>query len=508
MRRIVLLLADLALVAIATLVALILRDNLEISINRLYEVLPYLSSTLLAATVILPAFGLNRSIWRFSSQGDYLRILGAGILIVLCAIGIGFAVNRLEGIARSLPILQGILMVAALVGVRVRMRLRHHSRSPAPEHAVLNRANMATAETVLVMGLNSVAELFLQSVTDLAAGRIKVAGLLGRTPRHSGRLLRQKKILGTFDQLEHVLRDLEVHGVFVSRIVVTHAFEKLPAPAQQALLRVERASNIRVDLFAERIGLFEDRDRVVRALPAQDCMAHADDMTSISIKLMLAAKRHYWRIKRALDFIGAACLLVSLAPFMGLVAVTVALDVGLPVIFWQQRPGLRGRPFKLLKFRTMAAAHDEYGSRVLDECRLSAVGRFLRRTRLDELPQLFNILVGDMSFVGPRPLLPVDQSREHSYRLLARPGLTGWAQVNGGRMISAEDKSVLDVWYIKNATLKLDLKIARLTFATVLGGERPNGWAVRQARQEFGLPRRTETQDFGTQAAQSERAVA
>jgi hypothetical protein len=102
----------------------------------------------------------------------------------------------------------------------------------------------------------------------------------------------------------------------------------------------------------------------------------------------------------------------------------------------------------------------------------------------------------------------VDQSREHNYRLFARPGLTGWAQVNGGRNISPEDKSALDVWYIKNASLKLDLKIYWLTFATIIGGERPNGSAVRQARQELGIARRTEDQDFGMQVVRSGSAVA
>ena len=135
----------------------------------------------------------------------------------------------------------------------------------------------------------------------------------------------------------------------------------------------------------------------------------------------------------------------------------------------------------------MAAAHDRQGNRIPDEKRQSATRRFLRRTRLDELPQLYNILVGEMSFIGPRPLLPVDQCKEHNLRLLVRPGLTGWAQVNGGRDISPEAKSALDVWYVRNATLLLDLKIVGQTFGMLIRGERPDETSIDQAYLELGL---------------------
>jgi hypothetical protein len=147
--------------------------------------------------------------------------------------------------------------------------------------------------------------------------------------------------------------------------------------------------------------------------------------------------------------------------------------------------GARGRPFKLYKFRTMAAAHDSAGNCVPDEERLSAIGRILRRTRLDEVPQLYNILVGEMSFVGPRPLLPVDQPAAFAARLLVRPGLTGWAQVKGGRVISAADKAALDVWYARNASLALDLRILAETVPMVLFGERVCQQSIDRAWSEL-----------------------
>ena len=150
--------------------------------------------------------------------------------------------------------------------------------------------------------------------------------------------------------------------------------------------------------------------------------------------------------------------------------------------FWQQRPGKNSRPFKLYKFRTMADAHDRQGRRIPDEQRSSAIGNFLRQTRFDEFPQLYNILIGEMSFVGPRPLLPVDQPEGDKTRLLIRPGLTGWAQVNGGRTLSVNDKTALDIWYVKNASLWLDFKILMRTALFVLRGERTTAASTREAR--------------------------
>src|SRR5262249_40886970 len=146
-----------------------------------------------------------------------------------------------------------------------------------------------------------------------------------------------------------------------------------------------------------------------------------------------------------------------------------------------------GRPFKLYKFRTMRGAHDKRQRWITDNQRSSTVGQILRRTRLDELPQLYNVLIGDMSLIGPRPLLPCDQSPDYAGRLLVRPGITGWAQVNGGRVISTSDKLILDIWYVKNASLVLDLVIVLRTMKMVLFGDRINVKALNQARSHMGL---------------------
>ena len=206
----------------------------------------------------------------------------------------------------------------------------------------------------------------------------------------------------------------------------------------------------------------------------------------ISFDLEALAARPYFRWKRALDATCAALSIVLLSPVFVLLGLLVVLDVGFPPIFWQQRPGLRKWYFHLFKFRTMRTARDAEGRRIPDEDRSSVIGQFLRRFRFDELPQLFNILRGDMSFVGPRPLLPEDQSPAFAARLAVRPGLTGWAQVKGGRELTPSNKAALDIWYVKHASFWLDLTILFSTVGMVLWGEREDREAIRLAWRELG----------------------
>jgi lipopolysaccharide/colanic/teichoic acid biosynthesis glycosyltransferase len=178
--------------------------------------------------------------------------------------------------------------------------------------------------------------------------------------------------------------------------------------------------------------------------------------------------------KRVFDVVVSATALLIGAPVLLAVALAVRLTAGSPVLFVQERPGLHGKSFKILKFRTMRHALDEDGRLLPDEARLTRAGRFIRATSLDELPSLWNVLRGDMSIVGPRPLL-VDYlplySPEQARRHDVKPGLTGWAQVNGRNAISWEDKFRMDVWYVENQSLRLDLRIVWMTLSKVLRSE-------------------------------------
>jgi sugar transferase EpsL len=179
-------------------------------------------------------------------------------------------------------------------------------------------------------------------------------------------------------------------------------------------------------------------------------------------------------MKRIVD-IGAVVLAAPFwLPIMAILAILIRWKLGSPIFFRQKRPGLHGRIFEIIKFRTMTDQRDERGELLPDAVRLTAFGKFLRSTSLDELPELLTVLKGDMSLVGPRPLLVhylplynAEQARRHE----VKPGLTGWAQVNGRNAISWEQKFKLDVWYVNNQSLWLDLKIIFLTLLAVLKRE-------------------------------------
>ena len=176
-------------------------------------------------------------------------------------------------------------------------------------------------------------------------------------------------------------------------------------------------------------------------------------------------------MKRAVDLLGAALCLFFLSPVLLLLAFVVFQKHGLPVSFRQVRPGVAGKPFKMIKFRTMTNERGDDGELLADAQRLTSFGQFLRSTSLDELPELWNVLKGDMSLVGPRPLLmeylPLYSERQ-ARRHDVRPGITGWAQINGRNALSWEEKFELDVWYVENRTLWLDIKILFLTVWQVI----------------------------------------
>jgi sugar transferase EpsL len=183
-------------------------------------------------------------------------------------------------------------------------------------------------------------------------------------------------------------------------------------------------------------------------------------------------------LKRLLDFCLGIVLFVLLYPFMVIIYILILFKMGKPVLFKQFRPGFKGKAFTLYKFRTMTDAVDGEGSLLNDEDRLTNFGRWLRKYSIDELPQLFNVVRGDLSFVGPRPLLmdylerySPEQARRHE----VKPGITGWAQVNGRNAISWEEKFKLDVWYVDNCSLWVDTKILWLTLVKVIRAEGISG---------------------------------
>ena len=175
-------------------------------------------------------------------------------------------------------------------------------------------------------------------------------------------------------------------------------------------------------------------------------------------------------LKRAFDIVFSAGWLVGFAPLLLVVAILVRLKLGSPVLFVQERPGLRAKPFRMVKFRTMTDERGPDGELLPDEQRLTPFGKFLRSTTLDEFPEMWNVLTGEMSVVGPRPLLMRYLPRYSPFqarRMELKPGVTGWAQINGRNSLTWEEKFALDVWYIDHRSFLLDMKIVAMTFFKV-----------------------------------------
>jgi lipopolysaccharide/colanic/teichoic acid biosynthesis glycosyltransferase len=469
------LIVDAMIIFIATIFSIILRDNFDASYDRTIDLAPYLMATFVASTIIIPLFRVDRLVWRFSALPDYLRLIVAMAAITVGSVALTFAFNRLDEVPRSLPFIQFNLSITLLIGLRVFYRLHHSAR-------LMRRANMAplkivehaATETVLLVGLSRLTEIYLQSVAEFASGRVRIAGILGNRDRHVGRLVATHAVLGLPENIDRIVSDLEVRGVVVNKVIVTASFASLAPAASKAIANVERCGAMEVIYIPKTLGLEADSTPSKSAHHSLAFKIHLDELKAMQ-------RRRYWAFKRTIDVFAAVLLLIIMSPIMLLVAVCVSMSIGTPLIFWQQRPGLGGRPFCLYKFRTMSTACTADGCRLSDEERMLGVGDFLRRTRVDELPQLFNIIRGDMSFVGPRPLLPRDQDNAYRARLLVRPGLTGWAQVVGGRAISAEDKAALDVWYVKNASLSLDLRVLMKTLPLVIFGEKISSILIERA---------------------------
>jgi lipopolysaccharide/colanic/teichoic acid biosynthesis glycosyltransferase len=190
-------------------------------------------------------------------------------------------------------------------------------------------------------------------------------------------------------------------------------------------------------------------------------------------------------LRRVIGVAVAITLSIALLPILVMLGIVIRFNMGSPILFRQRRAGLGGTPFRIIKFRTMIDARDGEAKLLLDADRITQLGWFLRRFRIDELPQLLNIIQGELSLIGPRPLLPETIAAFGEVgrrRCDVRPGLTGWAQVNGNACLSDNDKLALDLWYIDNRSLALDLRIVLATFAVTLRGERPNLANIEAAR--------------------------
>lgn len=480
MRRYILLLADLSLTALSPVVALYIRDNLEFNGDRFEQIAPYVEINAVVAGVVLLAGGVHRDLLRHASLSDLFKVFCAVTVTIVIALSLSFCANRLDGVARSIPVIQWFVVLAALCATRIAGRAVRDRASRSRMVSGGDAVWRPQPQNVIVVGLNALTELYLGWVAEYASEQLAVVGILAEKGAElRGRQLMRHRILGDPEELGEILRQYKNHGVLISGVVLSMPVSRLSEKAQAALREVGK-SGVALDFLEERFGgvtVGEQEDA------AQGLLNGVSGLKGWSWP-ELSGKKWFFALKRAFDVVVSAFLICVLMPAAGLIALVVALDLGWPIVFWQQRLGLHGRKFRLYKFRTMASLSGRANAAVSDESRTSIVGKFLRKTRLDELPQLYNILVGEMSFIGPRPLLESEQIHMDRGRLLVRPGLTGWAQVSGGREVSAEEKVALDMSYIRNISLSQEARIVADTVRVLLTGDRRNEDRIHEAVRE------------------------
>ncbi|MEA2904174.1 MAG: hypothetical protein QOI12_1561 [Alphaproteobacteria bacterium] len=455
--------------ALSPLLALYVREAYILSYDGATTAAFYCLVSFCFSLLAFAAFGLRDGMPRYFSVHDAIELAKAVLAGELLTCVVLFTFTRLEGIPRSTPVIHALILGAGLVTARGLVRIAERNRK------VASQAGHVPSEHIILIGLNDLSSLYMKMLEAFAPGQRRVIAILDERPASFGRSVDGVRVFGPPAQLGSLIDEFAVHGMSTHRVVVGGEAETL---SDEAMNHVQHACVQRgLDLQFVPLLLGLERKRTTSiARPFHAGPATADHVVSS------VALPSYFRFKNFGDFFVALILIIALLPVWIVVASLAFLDVRSPVHFWQQRAGLNGRQFLLYKFRTLQLPLDWRGQRVADEQRVSWIGQLLRKTRLDELPQLLNVLVGDMSLIGPRPLLPQDQPSAPNIRLMVRPGITGWAQVNGGTLLSAEDKEALDEWYIRNASLWLDLRILAMTILSLARGDRRSEAALARAR--------------------------
>jgi lipopolysaccharide/colanic/teichoic acid biosynthesis glycosyltransferase len=433
----------------------------------------YCAISLLISVLIFQWFRTSSPISRFYSLRDARDLIMACVLIAALSAVATFVLTRLEEAPRSIPILQLMVLASGLLGSRLLLRLRDTHRRTSRVDAI------AKVEHVLIVEASRLAWFFSKMIEELAPGAYQIVAILDERPELKHRSLNGYPIIGTPRDLEKVVADYAMHGVYIDNVVLAAQPDEISADAWAEVQRVCQTLEIGLEILPERL--------IARQVPSNAPLKSASNSVAAIFARLgdLRLDRPYWKLKRAIDFVVALIAAIFLLPLTVVVSALVLIDVGAPIVFWQQRVGRNGAPLHLYKFRTLQTLFDRVTKERREAQEPSAIGKFLRRSRLDELPQLWNVLSGDMSLIGPRPLLPADQPDDFTIRLAVRPGLTGWAQVCGGKLISIDEKAALDEWYIRKASLRRDLDIiGRTTGMLLFTGDRRDETAIAAAMRE------------------------
>lgn len=463
---------DVAWAGVSPLIAYLLRDaSLPASISRLETIAVYCAIAVICSSIIFQWFRTREPITRFFSAFDAVQLLKPCILTAALTAALAFLLTRLDEVPRSIPVLHLILLTSGLLTARMVARLRATERESRSQRAT------RSPQHILIIGASRLAWFFSRMVEELAPGEYQIVALLDERANMQHRSLNGHPIVGSPADLEKIMDAYKAHGVAIDKVVLAAEPGELSRAVQDEVSRVCLTLNIDLEILPERLLAGWHARPITAARESQM-------FTPVTRSQLLHLDRSFWKAKRVIDFMVALTAATLLSPVILAVLGVVLIDVGVPGVFWQRRLGQNGAPLFLYKFRTLQTLFDPQTHERREARSPSSIGRFLRASRLDELPQIWNVLSGDMSLIGPRPLLPIDQPEDSAIRLSARPGLTGWAQICGGKLISAEEKTALDEWYIRHASLRLDVLIVLRTIYVLIAGDRRDETAISAALLE------------------------
>ena len=383
------------------------------------------------------ALRIQDGMTRHFSVHEALDLAEAVLLAELMTCAVMFTLTRFDGIPRSMPLIHGALLLTGLVAARLCIRIAVGGNDQIASH-------QSRRERIVLIGANRFGSSFIQMLQAYAPQLQPVIAVLDDDPKMIGKAVGGVQVLGAPHELDTIITEFAIHGVTTDRVVVAGESDFLSSAVFDEIERICQKRQIELCFLPRMMGLTEWN--------APDPSAACDPVPEeLDLRLPL-----YFRFKRLVDVAASLFLLIMLSPLFIIASLLVLLDVGAPILFWQERLGWKRHSFLIYKFRTLGAPFDADGNPSIASRQPSTIGRFLRSTRIDELPQLLNVLLGDMSLIGPRPLLPEDQPANTSLRLSVRPGITGWAQINGAKLVTKDEKERLDEWYVRNASFWVD----------------------------------------------------
>jgi len=466
---------DVAWAAVSPALAWIVRHG---GIDRVDATLTYCSIAFIASLLTFQLFKISQPMSRFFSALDAVEVVKASLISVAVAGAFLFTFTRMDETPRAVPLIHFFVLATGLIAGRSISRIRHRQRE-ARKHENISE----TVENIVIVGVSRLAWFYSKLVEEFADGQSRIIALLDERSRLQHRSLNGYLVAGSPSHAARIFDEYAAHGVEIHKIVVAILPDTLSSAARHELKRIAKQRLIALEILPERLLLSQSSKTLTRI--------HSTDFRH---ERSSTSGRWVWKLKRIIDILFAAAVLLMASPLAIIVALLVLVDVGYPIVFWQQRLGRFRRPLHVYKFRTMRAPFDRKGHPVPNSERLSPVGQFLRTARLDEIPQLWNVLTGEMSIVGPRPLLPIDQPNNYSTRLDVRPGLTGLAQVSGGKLLSVEEKDAFDEHYVRHSSIFLDFTIVARTPWVMLRGDRRNEVIIAAAlaeKQEHGRAKNT-----------------